>query len=479
MSKPKNAWVCSQCGENYTKWQGQCSNCHQWDTITELKGISSSFKSPRGAGRTKAHWAGGGTLVNDLSNIPAGAGPLRQPTGMGELDRVLGGGMVMGSVVLISGDPGIGKSTLLLQTCGWVGVQKKVLYISGEESLQQIADRGERLEVPREHIRAAADNQLESILGIIEHEKPDLVVIDSIQTLYSEKLESAPGTVSQVRECASELTRAAKTAGFCLWLVGHVTKDGSVAGPRVLEHLVDTVLTFEGDPDSPFRLLRALKNRFGAANELGAFEMGEKGLIAVDNPSSMFLSDARSVGPGACVFVMQEGPRPILMEMQALLDDSALSNPRRLGVGVDKNRLDMLLSVLHKHGGLDIGDQDVFVNAVGGIKATEPAADLAILMCMLSSFRNHPLPLQMACFGEVGLTGEVRPVPRGEVRIREAAKLGFTHLLVPARNIPEKLPPNVEVAGVRTLAEALTVVAGWSQKGAGKKSRTPLPDQDG
>lgn len=463
MSKTKTMWVCNECGENFSKWQGQCSSCKAWSTIQEMKGLSSKpSRNSRGQG---SHWAGGGTPVNNLSEIPAGSGPLRQPTGMGELDRVLGGGMVSGSVVLISGDPGIGKSTLLLQTCGWVGASdKKVLYISGEESLQQISDRGERLKVPCEKIRAAADNVLESILATIEQEKPNLVVVDSIQTVYSESLESAPGTVSQVRECAAMLTRAAKTSGFCLWLVGHVTKDGNVAGPRVLEHLVDTVLTFEGDPDSPYRLLRSMKNRFGAANELGAFEMGEMGLIPVDNPSSMFLSEGRTAKPGSCVFVLQEGPRAILLEMQALLDDSSLSNPRRVGVGVDKNRLDMLLAAMHKHGGLDMGGQDVFVNAVGGIKAYEPAADLAIVLCMLSSFRNVSLPVEMACFGEVGLSGEVRPVLRGEARIREALKLGFKQLIVPKRNLPETLPKGVEVVGVNTLAEAIIQVKEWSEE---------------
>lgn len=460
MSKLKHSFVCNSCGENLNKWQGQCPTCQEWNTIQEFKTSSKPIKNTR----SSSHWTGGATVVSNLSEIPAGEGPLRQPTGMGELDRVLGGGLVSGSVVLISGDPGIGKSTLLLQTCGWVGLTKKVLYISGEESLQQISDRAERLSIDRDKIRAAADNVLETILALIAMEKPSLVVIDSIQTVYSEGLESAPGTVSQVRECAAELTRAAKTNGFSLWLVGHVTKDGNIAGPRVLEHLVDTVLTFEGDPQSPYRLLRSNKNRFGPANELGAFEMLETGLKAVDNPSAMFLSDARTAGPGACVFVLQEGPRAILMEMQALLDDSSLNNPRRLGVGVDKNRMDMLLSVLHKHGGMDIGGQDVFVNAVGGIKAQEPAADLAIILCMLSSYRNYPLPLDLACFGEVGLTGEVRPVPRGEGRIKEAAKLGFKKLLVPFRNMPTSIPKGVEVVGVRTLAEAIAQVKEWYEE---------------
>lgn len=458
----KTAYVCSQCGEEYSKWQGQCTACHEWNSITEVR----MPKLRKSSSKNSGNWAGDTPDVHLLSEVNVGGQPLRLPSGMGELDRVLGGGLVGGSVVLISGDPGIGKSTLLLQTCGWVGQNRKVLYISGEESLQQIADRSERLAVNREKIHAAADNRLESILDLIIKEQPGLVVIDSIQTLQSDILESAPGTVSQVRECAAQLTRLAKTTGFCLWLVGHVTKEGNLAGPRVLEHMVDTVLSFEGDPQSPYRLLRAIKNRFGAANELGAFEMLETGLLPVDNPSAMFLSDARGNGKGSCVFVMQEGPRPILMEIQALLDDSSLSNPRRLAVGVDKNRLDMLLSVLHKHGGLDIMTQDVFVNAVGGIKAYEPAADLAMILSMLSSFRNIPLALEFACFGEVGLTGEIRPVPRGEGRIKEAIKLGFKQMIVPMRNLPPNLSQapwaqGVEIVGVKTLAEVITQIAEW------------------
>lgn len=428
--------------------------------MTEV--VQSSPSEGRGP---RKNWAGAssGRHAVQLGAVEAGEDALRIPTGVGEFDRVLGGGIVVGGVVLVGGDPGIGKSTILLQTAHAVGniPESGVLYVTGEESLPQVAARARRLGLDPSVIEALAETQVEQIQQVIQETSPKLVIIDSIQTLYTDSIQSAPGTVSQVRESAALLTRQAKQMGVALFLVGHVTKDGSIAGPRVLEHLVDTVLQFEGDPQSPYRLIRSIKNRFGAANEIGAFEMTSTGLISVDDPSALFLAQDRKPAQGACVCVLQEGPRPLLIEIQALMDDVTGNNPRRLGVGIDTARLSMLLAVLHKHARIDVGGFDVYVNAVGGIRATEPAADLPITLALLSSLRGKALPADLCCFGEMGLTGEVRPVQRGEDRLREAARLGFKKIMVPKRNMPAHLPKGVEIVGVSDLSEAAQQLSEW------------------
>ena len=456
MSKIKKQYVCSECGGSHPQWQGQCPHCEVWNTMSE--NIVEKIQS---GGRSR-NWAGeAGVSVTSLARVPAGAGVGRIISGSSEFDRVLGGGIAVGGVTLLGGDPGIGKSTLLLQTLAGIGKTHKVLYVSGEESLQQVAGRANRLGLDPEPIHAIAEVQLEKILATMANNSPRVVVIDSIQTVYSETLSSAPGSVAQVRECAAQLTQMAKRQDISILLVGHVTKDGSLAGPRVLEHMVDAVLHFEGDPQSPYRLIRALKNRFGAVNELGAFEMTEMGLKSVDNPSSMFLSLDRKASLGSCVFILQEGPRPMLIEIQSLVDDSPLGNPRRLAVGVDGNRLAMLLAILHKHAGLSCADQDVFVNAVGGARAIETACDLPMCLSLISSLRNKAVPEDVACFGEVGLNGEVRPVQRSEDRVREAAKQGFKRIMLPWRNLPAKMPPGVDVRGVRDLSETFSLIKEW------------------
>jgi DNA repair protein RadA/Sms len=392
--------------------------------------------------------------VQPLAEVDAAEEP-RRATGIGELDRVLGGGLVRGGVVLLGGDPGIGKSTLLLQALSQLSALCATLYVSGEESAQQVALRARRLGLQPPGLNVLAEIQLEKILAALGADKPDVAVIDSIQTLYSEALQSAPGSVAQVRECAAQLTRFAKTAGTALLLVGHVTKEGAIAGPRVLEHMVDSVLYFEGDTHSSFRLVRAIKNRFGAVNELGVFAMTERGLRGVSNPSALFLSHHGARVAGACVLVTQEGTRPLLVEIQALVDDAHSPNPRRLTVGLEQNRLALLLAVLHRHAGIAAFDQDVFVNAVGGVKIDEPAADLAILLAIVSSLRNRPLPQRLVVFGEVGLAGEVRPVQRGQERLREAAKLGFTHAVIPKANLPKTPIEGIETLGVERVEEAV------------------------
>ena len=379
----------------------------------------------------------------------------RTPTGLAEFDRVLGGGLVSGGVVLIGGDPGIGKSTLLLQALAHLATHKKVLYVSGEESAQQIALRARRLLLDASGMYLLAEIQLEKIQSVIQQEKPDVVVIDSIQTIYSEQLNSAPGSVAQVRESAAQLTRIAKSTAVTMILVGHVTKDGSLAGPRVLEHIVDTVLYFEGDTHSSFRLIRAFKNRFGAVNELGVFAMTEKGLREVSNPSALFLSQHGAQVAGSCVMVTQEGTRPLLVEIQALLDEAHSPSPRRLSLGLEQNRLAMLLAVLHRHAGIACFDQDVFINAVGGVKITEPGADLPVLLAIVSSLRNKPLPEKLVVFGEVGLAGEVRPVQRGQERLREAAKLGFSLAIIPKANKPKQEIFGMEIIAVERLEDAV------------------------
>ena len=449
MAKPKSIYACTECGGQSLKWQGQCPHCTAWNTLVET--ISEATPSA-GANRFSALAADG--LVQTLAEVDA-VEVARAPTGVAELDRVLGGGLVEGAVVLIGGDPGIGKSTLLLQALAHMSAQHKVLYVSGEESPQQIALRARRLSLDAQSVTLLAEISLEKIIATLKRERPKVAVIDSIQTVYSEALQSAPGSVAQVRECAAQLTRYAKQAGTSIIFVGHVTKEGALAGPRVLEHIVDTVLYFEGETSSSFRLVRAFKNRFGAVNELGVFAMTEKGLREVSNPSALFLSHHGQDVPGSCVMVTQEGTRPLLVEIQALLDAAHAPNPRRLTVGLEQNRLAMLLAVLHRHAGIACFDQDVFVNAVGGVRITEPAADLAVLLAIVSSLKNKPLPGKMVVFGEVGLAGEVRPVQRGQERLKEAAKLGFTRAVIPSGNQPKKSIPGMEVIHVARLEQAV------------------------
>ncbi len=445
MAKAKSVCVCTECGGESPKWQGQCPHCSAWNTLVEsvAEGAPARYQGVAPASR-----------VARLSEVDAGEQP-RRPTGVAELDRVLGGGLVVGAVVLIGGDPGIGKSTLLLQALAALGGTARVLYVSGEESARQVALRARRLGVDAGAVELLAEIQLERVLGELQARAPEVAVIDSIQTLYSEALTSAPGSVAQVRECAAQLTRFAKATGTALLLVGHVTKEGAIAGPRVLEHIVDCVLYFEGDTHSSFRLVRAIKNRFGAVNELGVFAMTEKGLKGVSNPSALFLSQHGQEVAGSCVMVTQEGTRPLLVEIQALVDESPLSNPRRLTVGLEQNRLAMLLAVLHRHAGVAARDQDVFVNAVGGVKIAEPAADLPVLLAIVSSLRGRPLPPKLVAFGEIGLAGEVRPVQRGQERLREAAKLGFTLAVVPRANRPRAPIEGMEVIAVSRIDEAV------------------------
>jgi len=414
--------------------------------------VQSSPRSGRFAG-----YAGsaGAVQVQALSEV-APDDVARTPTGIGEFDRVLGGGMVPGSVVLIGGDPGIGKSTLLLQTLAALGQRYSTLYVSGEESPQQISLRAHRLKLPTESMRLLPETKVEGIIETALKERPQVLVIDSIQTIYTEQLQSAPGSVAQVRESAAQLVRYAKQSGTALFIVGHVTKDGQLAGPRVLEHMVDTVLYFEGDSGSRYRVIRAFKNRFGAVNELGVFAMTEVGLKEVNNPSAIFLSRHEQEVSGSAVMVTVEGSRPLLVEVQALVDESHLNNPRRVTVGLEHNRLAMLLAVLHRHGGIATHDQDVFVNIVGGVRVTETGADLAVLLSVISSLRNRPLPEQMVVFGEVGLAGEIRPVPNGQDRLKEAAKHGFTRAIVPAANLSKRNIEGLEVIGVHRLDEALS-----------------------
>ena len=454
MAKAKTAFVCSECGADFNKWQGQCGECGAWNTLSEIV-IEPAAAAVKPSARGSYAGAGDAPKIVALREVGAIEEP-RTLTGIGEFDRVLGGGLVEGSVVLVGGDPGIGKSTLLLQALASLGSRLSGLYVTGEESLAQVAARGRRLGLSLDGLAALAETCVERILAQAQAAKPRLIVADSIQTLWSEQLSAAPGSVSQVRESAARLVRYAKETGTSVFLIGHVTKEGGIAGPRVLEHMVDAVLYFEGETGSRFRVLRAFKNRFGAVNELGVFAMGDKGLREVPNPSAIFLSGSATPQSGSAVMVTREGTRPLLVEVQALVDHSPLANPRRVTLGLEQNRLAMLLAVLHRHGGIGVFDQDVFVNVVGGIRVQETAADLPVLLAVLSSLRDRPLAEKTVVFGEVGLSGEIRPVPNGEERLKEAATHGFRRAIVPKANAPKRgKVGEMEVIGVERLAEGL------------------------
>jgi DNA repair protein RadA/Sms len=454
MAKTKTEYVCRDCGGRFPKWAGQCPDCGAWNTLSETLPTPASPRAGRFAG-----YAGNANRaeVRNLAEIE----PEQQcghPTGLSELDRVLGGGLVPGSVVLIGGDPGIGKSTLLIQTMAQLAGGLSNLYVSGEESPEQISLRAQRLGLPRERLRLLAETNVERIIACAATERPRVMVADSIQTIYTEQLQSAPGSVAQVRESAAQLVRFAKQSGTAVFLVGHVTKEGALAGPRVLEHMVDTVLYFEGEAGSQFRLIRTIKNRFGAVNELGVFAMTDRGLREVNNPSAIFLSRHADPISGSVVMVTREGSRPLLVEVQSLVDESPLANPRRVTLGLEQNRLNMLLAVLHRHGGVAMFGQDVYVNVVGGVRISETAVDLPVLLAVLSSYRDKPLPEGLITFGEVGLAGEIRPVPNGQERLREAAKHGFKKAIVPRANAPKKHDMEIEIIPVDRLAKVLEVI---------------------
>ncbi|MDC0602625.1 DNA repair protein RadA [Aliiglaciecola sp.] len=451
MAKRKTAFVCSDCGAEFPRWQGQCNDCQAWNTLTEVV-LGNDKHSPERnlkgyAGQTHAK-------VETLDKIDLQALP-RFSSGFKELDRVLGGGVVPGAAMLIGGSPGAGKSTLLLQVMCDLAKTKNTLYVTGEESLQQVAMRAQRLGLPTSHLKVLAETNVETICELALVHKPEIMVIDSIQVMHVADIQSAPGSVSQVRESAAFLTRFAKQHHIAMFLVGHVTKEGSLAGPKVLEHCIDCSMMLEGESDSRYRTLRGNKNRFGAVNELGVFAMTDKGLKEVSNPSAIFLSRDDQQSPGSIVMVVWEGTRPLLVEIQALVDYSQMSNPRRIAVGLESNRLNMLLAVLHRHGNVQMNDQDVFVNVVGGVRVMETSADLSLLLAMISSFRNHTLPQELIAFGEVGLAGEIRPVPNGTERIMEAAKHGFKKAIVPKGNKPKQPINGIEVVSVSRLSEAL------------------------
>lgn len=457
MAKQKTAYVCSDCGSDYSKWQGQCSDCGAWNTLSEVRlGPPSRGARASTARGSRAGFAGTLAPARRLDEIDT-AEVTRISSGMNEFDRVLGGGLVPGSAILMGGSPGAGKSTLLLQTLCHLAISLPALYITGEESPEQVAARAQRLSLPMDGLKLMSETRLEAILEALQAHAPRVLVVDSIQVVYSDELSSAPGSVSQVRECAAALTRAAKETGTVLLLVGHVTKDGSLAGPKVLEHMIDCSILLESSDDARYRTLRGQKNRFGAVNELGIFAMTDRGLREVKNPSAIFLERGEGEAAGSAVMVVWEGTRPLLVEIQALVDDSPLGNPRRLAVGLEQNRLAMLLAVLHRHGGLQVGDQDVFANVVGGVRVLETSADLALLLAVVSSFRDRALPRDLVVFGEVGLAGEIRPVPSGQERIAEAAKHGFTRAVVPKGNAPRKALPGMQLFPVSTLAEALAL----------------------
>ncbi|TKB55404.1 DNA repair protein RadA [Ferrimonas aestuarii] len=455
MAKVKTAYVCNDCGADHPRWQGQCNACGAWNTLTEVRlGAATKGRGDRFSGYAGDANSAEVQLLNeiDLQELP------RFSSGFSELDRVLGGGIVPGSAILIGGNPGAGKSTLLLQTMCKLSQSMNALYVTGEESLQQVAMRANRLGLPTDKLKMLSETSVERICHIAEKEKPSLMVIDSIQVMHMADVQSAPGSVAQVRETAAYLTRFAKQNNVAMFLVGHVTKDGSLAGPKVLEHAIDCSILLDGDGDSRFRTMRSHKNRFGAVNELGVFAMTGQGLKEVANPSAIFLSRGEEQSPGSVVLVIWEGTRPLLVELQALVDHSQLGNPRRIAVGLEQNRLAMLLAVLHRHGGLQMSDQDVFANVVGGVKVTETGADLALLLSMVSSFRDHALPRDLVVFGEVGLSGEIRPVPNGGERLNEAAKHGFKRAIVPKGNVPRQPIEGMEIIGVTKLSQALEAI---------------------
>lgn len=452
MVKKKTAFVCNDCGAEFPRWQGQCGECKAWNTVTEFR--VSSVKAPPRSGAMAGYSGLIDAKVQTLDEVDLESLP-RFSTGFKEFDRVLGGGVVPGSAILIGGSPGAGKSTVLLQTMCLLAQNMNTLYVTGEESLQQIAMRAKRLALPTDKLRMLAETNVETICQLALQEKPQIIVIDSIQVVHMADVQSAPGSVSQVRESAAYLTRFAKQNQVAIIMVGHVTKDGSLAGPKVLEHCIDCSILLEGSSDSRFRTLRGNKNRFGAVNELGVFAMTEQGLKEVSNPSAIFLNRSEEQTPGSLVMVIWEGTRPLLVEVQALVDYSQLSNPRRVTVGLDQNRLAMLLAVLHRHGGLQVADQDVFVNVVGGVKVTETSADLALIAALVSSFKNHSLARELVVFGEVGLGGEIRPVPSGQERLKEAAKHGFRRAIVPMANKPKEKVDGMEIIAVTNLADAL------------------------
>ncbi len=452
---PKRAYVCNDCGAEFSRWQGQCSACKAWNTISEVRVVSAKATSSNDrlsgyAGETQGK-------IQVLSEISLQETP-RFTSGFHELDRVLGGGIVPGSAILIGGHPGAGKSTLLLQVMCHLANEMPALYVTGEESLQQVAMRANRLGLPTDKLNMLSETSVEHICHLADDLKPKIIVVDSIQVMHLADIQSSPGSVAQVRECASFLTRYAKTRQVAIIMVGHVTKDGTLAGPKVLEHCIDCSILLEGEADSRFRTLRSQKNRFGAVNELGVFGMTEQGLKEVKNPSAIFLSRGEEQTPGSSVMVLWEGTRPLLVEIQALVDHSMLANPRRVAVGLEHNRLALLLAVLHRHGGLMMSDQDVFVNVVGGVKVTETSADLALLLALISSFRNQCLPRDLVVFGEVGLAGEIRPVPSGQERISEAAKHGFRRAIIPFANRPKNPIPNMQVFTVKKLSDALEIL---------------------
>ncbi|WP_404368302.1 DNA repair protein RadA [Marinobacter sp.] len=458
MAKVRTAYVCTECGADYSKWQGQCTACQAWNTISEFRGVSAGGSGSGGSrGARFEGFAGSLSAVQTLDSVSLSE-QSRISSGIQELDRVLGGGLVPGSAVLMGGHPGAGKSTLLLQAVCHLAGRHPALYVTGEESLQQVALRAQRLGLPTSDLKMLSETSVERVIQIAEKEKPRILVVDSIQVMHVAETESAPGSVSQVRESAAFLTRFAKQTGTILFLVGHVTKDGSLAGPKVLEHMIDCSILLEGSSDSRYRTLRGIKNRFGAVNELGVFAMLEQGLKEVKNPSAIFLNRGDEAAPGSVVMVVWEGTRPMLVEIQALVDAAQGSYPRRVAVGLDQNRLAMLLAVLHRHGGLHCSDQDVFVNVVGGVKVSETSADLALLAAIVSSFRDRALPQDLVIFGEVGLSGEIRPVPSGQERIYEASKHGFTRALVPKANMPRKPINNMKVIPVSKLSDALSAL---------------------
>jgi len=453
MAKTKTAYVCSDCGAEFHRWQGQCSECKAWNTISEIRLAAPS----RGNGRNQGYAGAVESRVQTLANIDLAELP-RFSSGFSELDRVLGGGIVPGAAILIGGHPGAGKSTLLLQTMCYLAEHYKALYVTGEESLQQVALRAKRLGLPADKLLMLSETAIETICQLALKESPKIMVVDSIQVMHVADVQSAPGSVSQVREAAAQLTRFAKQHHIAIFMVGHVTKDGSLAGPKVLEHCIDCSIMLEGEADSRYRTLRGHKNRFGAVNELGVFAMTGQGLKEVSNPSAIFLSRGEEQSSGSVVMVIWEGTRPLLVELQALVDYSQLANPRRVAVGLEHNRLAMLLAVLHRHGGTQMADQDVFVNVVGGVRVAETSADLALLLALVSSFRDIILPKDLVVFGEVGLAGEIRPVPNGQERLNEAAKHGFKRAIVPLANQPKRPIAGMEVVAVSKLAEALEAI---------------------